>query len=156
MPYVIAAYAVALGTLTLYAVYLRAERGDLRQAAAQEPPQAVPDGNFGFNVGAALLAPVWLLAHGKGIAGGALLAAIAVAGLAGSRAVVVGVAAIAVAAGVYLGLNGNRIAARERKLRLLHRLAVDQRKWLYLGVVAAYAGYLPLLIWVLVAAAPGN
>lgn len=102
MVYVVAAYSITISVLLTYGVLLQ-HRARLAEAR--------PGG--GFNLGAALLAPIWALWHGQRAAGAGLVAtAIAfLAARASGRVLEASLLAALLGAGaILLGFVGNRIA----------------------------------------------
>ncbi|MBK7949929.1 MAG: hypothetical protein IPK00_14540 [Deltaproteobacteria bacterium] len=103
MVYVVAAYSITIGVLLIYGVLLQHRA---RLAGARK--------GGGFNLGAALLAPVWALFHGQPAAGATLLAtaaALAAAQASGLALAASLLAALFAGASLFLGVVGNRIAS---------------------------------------------
>ena len=151
MVYALAAYSITIGVLALYGVAIRhRERvaGAERQRAALQAPAAASAGG-GFNIGASLLAPLWLWAHGMKGPGVAIgLACLALWPLA-SRALWVPflfVAVVPVAAGAALGFVGNRIAAEARGVDTAAALSETQLPWALAGI-GLHAFVLPWLVY---------
>lgn len=143
MVYTIAAYSITIGVLALYAVLLqhraRVAAAALASEAGTNPLESTA--SRGINVGAALLAPVWMWAHGLRLPGAIIgLATLAIVPLAlrasadGSWLPVVFVGAIPVAAGAALAFSGNRIAADYRGLSDPAELSATQLPWALIGI----------------------
>ena len=64
MVYAIAAYTITIGTLALYGIMIRYRQRVATAALARAAGSRPRDAHGGFNVGAALLAPFWMWAHG--------------------------------------------------------------------------------------------
>ena len=104
MVYVVAAYSITISVLLIYGVLL--------QHRARLAAGARPAG--GFNLGAALLAPIWALFHGQRAAGATLLAttvALAAAQASGLALAAALLGALLAGASLFLGVVGNRIAS---------------------------------------------
>lgn len=152
MVYVIAAYTITVGVLALYGLTMRhrecvaaAERLSASPAAASESVTAIK----GFNLGASLLAPVWMWAHGLRLPGlGVLGACLALGPLAikGLWTPFVFVAMVPVAAGCALGFVGNRIASQARGLAEPSALSASQLPWAIAGIVL-HVFVLPWLVY---------
>ena len=142
MIYVIAAYTITLSALALYGVLLQ-HRGrvfskDQDVTTAGGPPS-------GFNMGAALLSPVWMWGHGMRLLGVALLALFAMLVPLYDREMWIPflfVAMVPVAAGAALGFVGNRIATGHRGVESLAEFSASQLRWATAGV-SLYAFVLP-------------
>ncbi|MFO0691063.1 MAG: hypothetical protein U0900_20365 [Myxococcota bacterium] len=103
MVYVVAAYSITIGVLLIYGVLLQHRA---RLAGARPVT--------GFNLGAALLAPLWALFHGQRAAGAALLvatAAFAAAQASGQAMVAALLATCLLGAALFFGVVGNRLVA---------------------------------------------
>lgn len=136
--YVVAAYSITIGVLLVYGVLLqhRARLAGARPAT-------------GFNLGAALLAPLWALCHGQRAAGAALLAltaGLAAAQASGQALVAALLAAGLIGAALFFGVVGNRLvaaASAQAELRwalagaLLHTVVLP---WLCYFWLAGAAG----------------
>lgn len=140
MAYVVAAYSITISVLLVYGVLLQ------HRARLAEPRRT-----GGFNLGAALLAPLWALFHGQRAAGAALVVAtiaLAAARASGQTLVVALLAPFLLGAALFFGVVGNRIsgadggepAVRARtELRwalagaLLHTLVVPWACYFWLG-----------------------
>lgn len=137
MVYAIAAYTLTIGVLALYglAVGHRERVAAAEWARVASQPSATSGG--GFNVGACLLAPFWLLSHGARLPGVLLLLAVvaliplAAQGLWTAFSIV---ALIPVAAGAALGFVGNRIAAQHLSLPEAAALSATQLPWALVGI----------------------
>ncbi|MBW2423126.1 MAG: hypothetical protein JRG86_02705 [Deltaproteobacteria bacterium] len=138
MIYVLAAYSITLGVLALYGVLLQHRRRVDGDALARAEGTAASEPTKGFNLGASLLAPFWMLAHGLPIPGMLVLAVWIVLWPLYQRAMWVELlfaAAIPVAAGAALGFVGNRIAASRLGTDAKAELARSQLPWSLAGVV---------------------
>lgn len=101
MVYVVAAYSITISVLLIYGVLLQHRA---RLAGARP--------GSGFNLGAALLAPLWALFHGQRAAGATLLAtsvALAAAQAKGLALAAALLGALLAGASLFLGVVGNRI-----------------------------------------------
>jgi hypothetical protein len=112
--YVLAAYSITISVLAIYGVLLqhRVRVTRARVAGRSGGPAALL--GQGFNLGAALLAPLWAWFHGLRAAGATLLLTSVVLGFAlasGLRGPVWILAAVLAVAAVVLGVVGNRVAA---------------------------------------------
>ena len=137
MVYAIAAYSLTIGVLALYGLSVghRARVAAAEWARVSAQPAAASGG--GFNVGACLLAPFWLLSHGARVPGALLLLAVLALiplGLQGLWTAFLFVAIIPVAAGAALGFVGNRIAAQHLSLTEAAALSATQLPWALAGI----------------------
>jgi len=155
--YVIAAYTITLGALALYGVVLQ-HRGRVSSAdptamtteTAGGPPR-------GFNVGAALLSPLWMCGHGMRLPGAILLLlCLAMVPLYAREMWIpfLFVAVVPFAAGAALGFVGHRIAVNHRGVESLAEYSKSQLPWATAGVVL-YAVVLPW-VWYFVNATAGS
>ena len=156
MIYVIAAYTITLSALGLYTVLMQhrgrvfaAEQDATTLGTAGAPPR-------GFNVGAALLSPVWMWVHGMRLPGAALLVfCVAMVPLYG-RAMWIPflfVTMVPLAAGAALGFVGNRIAMAHRGVESLADFSASQLPWATVGITL-FAFVLPW-VWYFVNSAAG-
>ena len=156
MVYVIAAYTITVGTLALYGALLqhRARMLAIDDRAGMASP-AMSDPRRGFNLGAALLAPLWMLGHGLRIPGFVLallwLAMIPLYAR-GLRIPLGMVASVVVAAGAALGVVGNRIVVERSSSGDLRERSARQWPWTAAGIVL-YAFVLPWLWYFFLASA---
>ena len=145
MIYVIAAYTITLSALALYGVLLQ-HRGRVFSAGPDGNPTQTSDSPpAGFNVGAALLSPVWMWGHGMRLPGVVLLGLCAVMVPLYLREMwtpLLFVAMIPLAAGTALGVVGNRVAAGHRGDESLGEFSSSQLPWATAGVTL-YAFVLP-------------
>ncbi|MCA9502977.1 MAG: hypothetical protein KC616_07835 [Myxococcales bacterium] len=141
MVYVVAAYSITVVVLGLYGVLL-AHRSRLLRLEEDAVPGAARSGRAadprrGFDLGAALLAPFWLLAHGMPGMGLLLLVpCLALAPLVarGLWLPALFVALVPIAAGAALGFAGHRIAAERTGLTDPRALARRQLPWALAGM----------------------
>jgi hypothetical protein len=147
--YAIAAYSITLGVLALYGVLLqhqsRMAEASLANAAAEGGPQVLS----GFNVGAFLLAPVWMLMHGLRVPGVLLLLVCAALGplyFSGFPTATILVAILPVSAGAALGWVGNRLAFAHLGAGDPAAFAARQLSWAIVAIVL-YAFILPWVIF---------
>jgi ABC-type nickel/cobalt efflux system permease component RcnA len=153
--YVIAAYSITVGTLVLYGALLqhRARMLAFDRAGATSPSTSDP--RRGFNLGAALLAPLWMLGHGLRVPG-SILALLWIAMIPlyarGLWIPLWMVASIVVAAGAALGMVGNRIVVERGGVEDLRDRSARQWPWTAAGIVL-YAFVLPWLWYFVVASA---
>jgi hypothetical protein len=151
--YVIAAYSLTIGVLALYVALLqhrsRAAAATL-EAAAVAPDAAGAETSGprrGFNLGASLLAPFWMWAHGMRASGATLLLVYLACWQLYQRELwlsLLFVAMIPVAGGAALGILGNRIAASHGGIANSADLSASQLPWSLAGIVL-YAFVLPWL-----------
>lgn len=147
MIYTVAAYSITLGVLALYLVLLQHRRRTVAEQVARRAGLEIADARAGFNAGALLLAPLWLLRHGMRIPGVLLLLpCLAIVPLyqRGLRIPLLFVAIVPLAAGAALGFVGNRIAVKNTGLTQPGALSADQLPWALAGIVL-YAFVLPWL-----------
>lgn len=152
MVYVIAAYTITLGFLALYGVLLQHR---VRVFNADE--DARTSGSVGelhrrFNVGAALLAPLWMWGHGLRWPGaGLLMLCLSMLPLydLGLWVPLLLVAMVPFAAGAALGFVGDRIAMSHRGVERLAEFSTSQYQWATTGVVI-YSFVFPWLWYILV------
>ena len=138
MIYTLAAYSITIGVLALYGVVLQHRNRIAATTLARAGGSSAPDPRKGFNLGASLLAPFWMFAHGMRLSGVIVLVAfIALWPLYGqapwSPIVVVG--AIPLAAGAALGFVGNRIALAELGAENADALSASQLPWALAGII---------------------
>jgi hypothetical protein len=136
--YTLAAYTITIGSLALYWVLQqhRQRSHAIELAAAIGEPSAAPQ--TGFNVGAALLAPVWMVAHGLVLPGSLLLLpclAVVPLYVQGLMVPLLFVALVPISAGAALGIVGNRIAVAHRGLEDPAAFAASQLPWAIAGIV---------------------
>lgn len=145
MIYVIASYTITLSALALYGVLLQ-HRGRVFAADQAEMTTGTAAGQRrGFNVGAALLSPVWMWGHGMRLPGAALFVLCTAMVPLYDREMwipLLFVAIIPLAAGAALGFVGNRIAADHRGVESLAEFSTSQLPWATVGVVL-YAFVVP-------------
>lgn len=154
MIYVVAAYTITLGALAFYGLLLQ-HRGRVF-ASDQDAMTTGTEGGRprGFNVGAALLSPIWMWGHGLRLPGAALLVVwLAMVPLYDREmwTLFLVVAMVPVAAGAALGIVGNRIAVGHRGVESLAEFSTSQLPWATAGV-ALYALVLPWTWYFLYAA----
>ena len=145
MIYAVASYSITLGALGLYWVLLAHRRRESAEACARATGGPLEDPRSGFNPGAALLAPLWMLRHGM-LAPGLLLLvpAVAVVPLVAREMWVPAlfVGAVPAAAGAALGFVANRIGVAHTQLDTPTAWSASQRPWALAGV-ALYTIVLP-------------
>lgn len=149
MIYALASYSVTFGALGLYWAFLAHRRRALADAVARAAGQPTPAPASGLNLGALLLAPLWMIAHGMRVMGALLLvpwlASVPLA-LAERWVPFVFVAAIPLAAGAALARVGNGIAAARGGHASAAAVSATQLPWA-LGGIALYTIVLPWAIW---------
>lgn len=145
MVYVIAAYTIALCTLALYAVLLE-HRGRVfaanQDSLTAESAISLPRG---FNVGAALLAPLWMWGHGLRLPGGALFVISTALFPLYDREMWIPLlllTMVLIAVGTALGFVGHRIAVGHRGAESIAEFYSSQLPWATVGV-ASYGFVLP-------------
>jgi len=146
--YTVAAYSITLGVLALYGVSIQHRRHVAAARLSRQGRGAPPDPTRGFNLGAMLLAPIWMMAHGMRAAGaGLLVLCLALGPLAqqGFWIPLLFVGAVPLAAGAALGFVGNRIAVGHRGAVGLEDLSSSQLPWALAGIVL----HVFVLPWVL-------
>jgi len=152
LSYTLAAYSITLGVLALYGVLMQHRRrvveatAEASRAGSGLGPASDPA--RGFNLGAMLLAPLWMMAHGMRIGGALLLAVwLALWPLAQQQAwlALLFVGAVPLAAGAALGFVGNRIAAEHRGLGRAEPLSTSQLPWALAGI-ALHVFVLPWVV----------
>jgi len=140
--YAIAAYSITLGVLALYLVLLQHQRREAGEAVALRSGGDVADPRSGFNAGAFLLAPLWMLGHGMLLPGALMLIpCVAIIPLYQAEMWIplVFVGVIPIAAGAALGFVGNRIAVQHTGLEAPGALSASQLPWAIAGVVFYFA-----------------
>jgi hypothetical protein len=154
--YVIAAYTITLSTLALYGVLLQ-HRGRVFEAGQGAMTIGTAGGpHRGFNVGAALLSPVWMWAHGMRLPGAVLFVLCTAMVPFYARAMWIPflfVAMVSLAAGAALGFVGNRIAVAHRGVESLAEFSASQLPWATVGI-SLFAFVLPW-VWYFVNSAAG-
>ena len=145
MIYVIAAYSITLSALALYGVLLQ-HRGRVFSADQDAATTGTAGGPpSGFNIGAALLSPIWMWGHGMRLPGVGLFALFAAMVPLFDREMwipLLFVAMLPIAAGAALGFVGNRIATGHRGVESLAEFSASQLPWAIAGVTI-YAFVLP-------------
>ena len=147
MIYAIAAYSITVGTLALYGVLMQHRAlvyTDLLASLTRTPSSA---SGANFNLGAALLAPLWLCKHGMRAPGGVLfLFYLAAAPLLEGEMWIplLFVAIVPLAAGAALGFVGNRIAMNHRSAETPAEFSSSQLPW-SLASVCLFAVVFPWL-----------
>ena len=138
MVYVIAAYTITIGALALYGVTIRHRQRVAKAALGQQAGIGAPDLRKGFNVGAALLAPFWMWAHGMRIPAALLLVmSLGIVPLARLESWIptLAISTIVVAAAAALGFAGNRIASDRLEIEDPGAFATSQLPWAVAGIV---------------------
>lgn len=137
MIYAIAAYSITLGVLALYLVLLQHRQRQYADERASLSAGEPLDPRKGFNAGACLLAPLWMLGHGMPIPGAALLLLSAAAVALYLREMwipLIFVSIVPLAAGAALGFVGNRIAAAHTGLDRAGPVSESQLPWALAGI----------------------
>ena len=137
MIYAIASYSITFSALGLYWALLSARQVELAENQARRTGAAVADPRRGVNVGAFLLAPFWMLAHGMKAPGAmVLLPTLAIVPLVQRELWVplLFVAGIPIAAGAALAFVGNRIGVAHTGLESPGEFAASQRPWALAGI----------------------
>jgi len=144
--YAIAAYTITLGVLGLYWAVLAHRRTEFAEAHARTAASAaLEDPRKGFNLGACLLAPVWMLRHGMTLPGALLLApCLAILPLYQREMwlPLLFVGMVPIAAGAALGFVGNRIGVAHTGLESPAAFSSSQLPWSLAGI-ALYTIVLP-------------
>ena len=151
MVYTLAAYTITIGSLALYWVLQQHRQRSHAMELAAAIGEPATDPQAGFNVGAALLAPVWMLAHGLVLPGSLLLLpclAVVPLYLQGLMVPLLFVGLVPIAAGAALGLVGNRIAASHRGEEDPADFAASQLPWAIAGI-ALHVLVVPWLLFFL-------
>lgn len=103
MVYVVAAYSITISVLLIYGILLK------HRARLADPQRA-----GGFDLGAALLAPLWALGHGQHAAGALLVVAtiaLVVAQAMGQELAASVLASLLVGGALFFGVVGNRLTS---------------------------------------------
>lgn len=164
--YAVAAYSITLGVLLVYGVVIhhrtRLVRAELALRARGDRARDFAAGVLfrGFNLGAALLAPLWSLVHGPRAAALALIAAwiaCIASQLAGNRLVTLVLASFLLGSALFMGAVGNRllaarIAAPQGEAEDPFALAGRQARWALAGALL-YTVVLPWACYFWVGAA---
>lgn len=150
MIYALAAYSITLGVLALYGVSIqhRMRTASASIARSSASPTTSPTtssatspavaAGTGFNLGAALLAPVWMWWHGMRAAGVVVLVACLALWPLYTRGLwipFIFLAMVPLAAGAALGFVGNRIAATYLAIADPGALSATQKPWALAGIV---------------------
>jgi len=143
--YVLAAYTLTIGVLSIYGVLLQHRVRVARARIAFAPgasegagPDPGRDPGRGFNLGAALLAPLWAWAHGLRAAGAALVAALVALALAqanGMRLPALVLVSFLLGSALFFGVAGNRIARASAGPLDPAAFEARQLTWALVGVV---------------------
>jgi len=147
--YTLAAYSLTFGALGLYWALLAHRRRASAELAALATGITPADPREGFNVGAALLAPFWLLRHGQPMLGLLLLVPVLVVFPLMAREMWIPalfVGAVPAAAGAALGFVANRIGVAHTKIAASAAWSAHQRPWV-LAAVILYTVVLPWAGW---------
>jgi hypothetical protein len=145
--YAIAAYTITLGVLALYWVMIQHRRREFAAELASLGQGEELDPRSGFNVGASLLAPFWMLKHGMLLPSGLILvAALAVIPLYAREmwTPLIFVGILPIAAGVALGFVANRIGVAYTGLEEAAAFSASQLPWAVVGVLLHFV----VLPWV--------
>lgn len=137
MVYAIAAYTITLGVLALYWVMLEYRRRESAAELARSGHGSAPDPRSGFNVGACLLAPFWMMKHGMALPGALLLApALAAVPLytRGMWIPLIFVGILPIAAGAALGFVANRIGVDHTGIDEPAAYSATQLPWALGGI----------------------
>ncbi len=149
MIYALAAYSVTIGVLALYLVLLQHRRREYAAALEARGGRGAIDPRTGLNVGALLLAPLWMLRHGLVVPGALLLVAwlaILPLVLRGLWLAALFVAMVPLAAGAALAFVGNRIAVAHTGIEAPGAFSASQLPWAVAGI-ALYAFVLPAIYY---------
>ncbi len=150
MIYVLAAYSITLGVLALYLVLLQHRRRESAEQLARQAGLPISDPRAGFNAGAMLLAPFWLMAHGMVPMGVLLLVPCLVVVPLYQRALwipLLFVAIVPAAAAAALGFVGNRIAVKYTGIQQPGAFSASQLPWAIAGI-ALHVFVLPFVWYV--------
>jgi hypothetical protein len=135
--YVVAAYTITLSALALYCVLLQ-HRGRVFAADQDATTNVLATGlPRGFNLGAALLSPIWMWKHGMRLPGSVLLVFFGATVLLYERQMWIPcllAAMVPLAAGAALGFVGNRIAAGHRGAETVAEFSTSQLPWATAGI----------------------
>lgn len=145
MVYVIAAYSITLGALGLYWAVLAHRRIEAEAARARAAGGALADPRKGFNAGALLLAPFWMLKHGMTVPGALLLLPTFATVPLVQREMwlpLLFVGTVPLAAGAALAFVGNRIAVTHTGVEAPDAFSASQLPWALTGI-ALYTIVLP-------------
>ena len=137
MVYALAAYSITLGVLGLYWAVLAHRRVEIETAHARAAGKTLPDPRKGFNAGALLLAPFWMLKHGMTIPGALLLIpTVAIVPLIEREMwlPLVFVGTVPLAAGAALAFVGNRIAVAHTGVEDADAYSASQLPWALAGI----------------------
>jgi hypothetical protein len=147
--YTIAAYSITAAALLLYGALMQ-HRGRVLTADLQTAMGVASQGPvMGFNLGACLLAPIWMWVHGLRVLGAILLlTCLAIWPLYQQELWIplILVTALSIAAGVALGLVGNRIALAHLGPLTPGAFSARQLPWALSGI-ALYSFVLPWVIY---------
>ena len=146
MVYTIAAYTITLGALALYGIVMQHPLRMSSAALSATGGGPALDPRKGFNVGAALLAPFWMFAHGMRLPGALLVAMTLVLVPLFAKAMwlpFLFVALVPLAAGTVLSFLGNRIGVAHTGLEDVGAFSASQVPWAIAGVLL----YTVILPW---------
>ncbi len=137
MIYAVAAYTITLSALALYGVLL--QHRERVFAGDQDTTTNVLAGGLprGFNLGAALLSPLWMWKHGMRLPGLVPLVFFGAAVLLYGRQMWIPfllAAMVPLAAGAALGFVGNRIAVGHRGAETIAEFSASQLPWATAGI----------------------
>jgi hypothetical protein len=135
--YVLAAYSITLGVLALYLVLLQHRRRESAEQLARHAGLPISDPRAGFNAGAMLLAPFWLMGHGMLPMGLLLLVPCLVVVPLYQRGLwipLLFVAIVPAAAAAALGFVGNRIAVKYTGIQQPGAFSASQLPWAIAGI----------------------
>ena len=156
MVYAVAAYSITLGVLLIYGVLVQyrvrvARAQSVARSAGERAASAAVATELlrGFNLGAALLAPLWALVHGPRAAAVGLIAAwvaFAAAGRSGVQPASLALASFLIGSAFFFGAAGNRMLAARGEAGDPFGMARGQMRWALAGallytVVLPWAGY---------------
>ena len=138
MVYTIAAYTITIGVLALYCAMIQHRQRVAALLLADATGSVVRDPRAGFNLGAALLPPFWMWAHGMRLPGALALIVTIAAGTFYYLEMWMPMflaAGLLLAAGAALCVAGNRIAANSPALDDPASFAASQLPWALAGIV---------------------
>ena len=138
MVYAIAAYTITLGSLALYWVMIQHRRRETATELGSHRRSTLQDPRTGFNLGACLLAPFWMLRHGMLMPGALLLVpTVAVIPLYSLQLWIplLFVGMLPIAAGAALGFVANRIAVAHTGIEQAGEFSATQLPWALTGIV---------------------
>ncbi|MCF8267012.1 MAG: hypothetical protein K9I69_02930 [Ignavibacteriales bacterium] len=124
------------------------EAGEFRGSGHDDLPGNEPE-DFGFNIGAAVLTPLWLMFHGRILTGILLIIFSFFArllGLLGAGGLFLYLIIVLAVMG-WAGFAGNRIAGKHKNIYHPEAIQVSEKGWTTAGIIVGIVIVLPMMLY---------